>query len=68
MHQLSLTNNFHEDLLPVLAGLETSLQSRGLREGGKLLLDEILPLNEVRIGLKGGFPLVCGLGRREERD
>ena len=62
---LSPTYDFHEDLLPVLAGLETTLQSGGRREGGELLLDEVLPLKEVRIGLKGGFALVCGLGRRE---
>lgn len=62
---MTLAYDFHEDLFPVLAGLETTLQSRSLREAGELLLDEVLPLKEVRIGLKGGFPLVCGLERAE---
>lgn len=62
---LSLAYDFHEDLLPVLAGLETSLQSRRLWEGGELLLNECLPLKEVGVGLKGGFALVCGLRRGE---
>lgn len=57
----SLAYYFHEYLLPVLAGLETPLQSGGLRKGGELLLDKVLPLKEVRVGLKRGFPLVCGL-------
>jgi len=63
---LSLAYDFHEDLFPVLACLETSLQSRGLWEAGKLLLDEVFPLKEVRIGLEGGFPLVCSLGSGED--
>lgn len=45
----------------MLASLETLLQSRGPREGGELLLDEVFPLEEVGVGLKGGLPLVCGL-------
>lgn len=44
---LPLAYDFHKDLLPVLAGLETTLQCGGLREGGKLLLDKVLPLKEV---------------------
>ena len=62
---MSLAYDFHEDLLPVLAGLETPLQSGGLWERGELLLDEVLPLKEVGVGLKGGFALVCGLGIRD---
>lgn len=52
----------------MLAGLEAPLQSRGLRKGGKLLLDEVFPLEEVGVGLEGGFPLVCGLGRTNKKD
>lgn len=61
----SLAYDFHEDLLPVLTGLESPSQSRRLREAGELLLDEVLPLKEVGVRLKGGFPLVRGLGRQE---
>lgn len=67
-HAISLAYDFHEDLLPVLAGLEAPLQGGGLREGGELLLDEVLPLEEVRVGLKGGFPFVCGLAERGEAE
>lgn len=62
---LSLAYDFHEDLLPVLTGLETSPESRRLREAGELLLDKVLPLKEVSVGLKGGLPLVCGLWKRQ---
>lgn len=51
----------------MLAGLEAPLQRRGLREGGELLLDEVFPLEEVRVGLEGGFPLVCGLLKKKKR-
>lgn len=44
---LSLAYDFHKDLLPVLAGLETPLQSGGLWKGFELLLDKVLPLKEV---------------------
>lgn len=67
-NQQHLAYDFHEDLLPVLAGLEAPLQGRGLRQGGELLLDEVFPLEEVGVGLEGGFPLVCGLRKkRQER-
>lgn len=51
----------------MLAGLEAPLQRRGLREGGELLLDEVFPLEEVRVGLEGGFPLVCGLLKKKKK-
>lgn len=65
---LSLAYDFHEDLLPVLTRLEASLQRRGLRESCELLLDEVLPLQEIGIRLKWGFSLVCGLTREEEEE
>lgn len=51
----------------MLAGLEAPLQRRGLREGGELLPDEVFPLEEVRVGLEGGFPLVCGLFKKKKK-
>lgn len=58
---VALAYDFHEDLLPVLTGLETSVQSRRLWKAGQLLLNKVLPLKEVGISLEGGFPLVRGL-------
>lgn len=52
----------------MLTGLEAPLQRRGLREGGELLLDEVFPLEEVGVGLEGGFPLVCGLFKERRKD
>lgn len=63
---VTLTYHLREDLLPVLAGLKTSPQGRRLWEGRKLLLDEGLPVKEVRVALEGGFPPVRGLPERNE--
>jgi len=54
----SLAYNFHEDLLPVLTGLETVPESRALWEELELLLQECLPFQVVSICLEGRFPLV----------
>lgn len=58
---LLLAYDLHEDLLPVLAGLEASAQGRALGEGLQLLLQEALPAQVVRVGLEGGLALVRGL-------
>lgn len=54
----SLAYNLHENLLPVLTGLETMSESRALREDLELLLQECLPFQIVSICLEGRFPLV----------
>lgn len=54
----SLAYDLHEDLLPVLTGLETMPESRALWEELQLLLQERLPFQVVSIGLEGRFPLV----------
>lgn len=56
-----LAYDLHEDLLPVLAGLEAAAQGRALREGLQLLLQEALPAQVVGVGLEGGLALVRGL-------
>lgn len=56
-----LAYDLHEDLLPVLAGLEAAAQGRALGEGLQLLLQEALPAQVVRVGLEGGLALVRGL-------
>lgn len=56
--QQSLAYNLHENLLPVLTGLETMAESRALWEELELLLQECLPFQIVSICLEGRFPLV----------
>lgn len=54
----SLAYNLHEDLLPVLTGLETVPESRALWKELELLLQECLPFQVVSICLEGRFPFV----------
>lgn len=54
----ALAYNLHEDLLPVLTGLETVPESRALWEELELLLQECLPFQVVSICLEGRFPFV----------
>lgn len=54
----SLAYNLHEDLLPVLTGLETMTESRTLWEELELLLQECLPFQIISIRLEGRFPFV----------
>lgn len=49
----SLAYNLHENLLPVLTGLEAVPEGRALWEELELLLQECLPLQIVSICLEG---------------
>lgn len=51
--QQSLAYYLHENLLPVLTGLETMPESRALWEELELLLQECLPFQIVSICLEG---------------